>query len=72
MMLQLSGVHAHYGYIHALHGVDVSVQVGEVVTLIGANGAGKSTLMMSIFRPAARLGRAHRLQRRRYQQAADA
>jgi ABC-type branched-subunit amino acid transport system ATPase component len=47
MMLQLSGVHAHYGYIHALHGVDVSVQVGEVVTLIGANGAGKSTLMMS-------------------------
>ena len=49
MMLQLSGVHAHYGHIHALHGVDVAVQVGEVVTLIGANGAGKSTLMMSIF-----------------------
>jgi ABC-type branched-chain amino acid transport systems, ATPase component len=48
MMLQLSGVHAHYGSIHALHGVDVAVQVGEVVTLIGANGAGKSTLMMSI------------------------
>jgi len=58
MMLQLSGVHAHYGYIHALHGVDVSVQVGEVVTLIGANGAGKSTLMMSIFgQPRASAGR---------------
>jgi branched-chain amino acid transport system ATP-binding protein len=49
MMLELSALHAHYGHIHALQGVDVSVQVGEVVTLIGANGAGKSTLMMSIF-----------------------
>ena len=48
MMLQLSGVHAHYGHIHALQGVDVSVQVGEVVTLIGANGAGKSTLLMTL------------------------
>ncbi|MBO3706319.1 MAG: ABC transporter ATP-binding protein [Candidatus Accumulibacter sp.] len=48
-MLELAGVHAHYGAIHALHGVDLSVQVGEVVTLIGANGAGKSTLMMTIF-----------------------
>ena len=49
MMLELSAVHAHYGHIHALHGVDIAVQVGEVVTLIGANGAGKSTLMMSLF-----------------------
>ena len=58
MMLQLSGVHAHYGAIHALHGVDLSVQVGEVVTLIGANGAGKSTLMMAIFgQPRASSGR---------------
>ncbi|WP_305075667.1 ABC transporter ATP-binding protein [Propionivibrio sp.] len=48
-MLQLSGVHAHYGHIHALRGIDLSVQVGEVVTLIGANGAGKSTLLMSLF-----------------------
>ena len=58
MMLELSAVHAHYGHIHALQGVDVSVQVGEVVTLIGANGAGKSTLMMSIFgQPRASSGR---------------
>ena len=49
MMLQLSGVHVHYGYIHALRGIDLSVQVGEIVTLIGANGAGKSTLLMSLF-----------------------
>ena len=49
MMLELRAVHAHYGHIHALHGVDLAVQVGEVVTLIGANGAGKSTLMMTIF-----------------------
>ncbi len=49
MMLQLSGVHAHYGHIHALRGIDLSVQVGDVVTLIGAHGAGKSTLLMSLF-----------------------
>jgi branched-chain amino acid transport system ATP-binding protein len=49
MMLKLTGVHAHYGHIHALRGIDLSVQVGEVVTLIGANGAGKSTLLMSLF-----------------------
>ena len=58
MMLELSGLHAHYGHIHALHGVDLAVQVGEVVTLIGANGAGKSTLMMSLFgQPRASQGR---------------
>ena len=58
MMLELSGVHAHYGAICALQSIDLSVQVGEVVTLIGANGAGKSTLMMSLFgRPRASAGR---------------
>ena len=58
MMLQLSGVHAHYGHIHALQGVDLSVQLGEIVTLIGANGAGKSTLLMSLFgKPRASAGR---------------
>ena len=58
MMLELSALHAHYGHIHALRGIDIAVQVGEVVTLIGANGAGKSTLMMSIFgEPRASQGR---------------
>ncbi|NMG75497.1 ABC transporter ATP-binding protein [Aromatoleum diolicum] len=57
-MLHMEGVHAHYGHIHALRGIDVTVQVGEIVTLIGANGAGKSTLMMSLFgRPGASSGR---------------
>lgn len=58
MMLRMEGVHAHYGHIQALHGIDVDVQLGEVVTLIGANGAGKSTLMMSLFgNPRASAGR---------------
>jgi len=58
MMLTMQGVHAHYGHIHALRGIDVEVQVGEIVTLIGANGAGKSTLMMSLFgKPRASAGR---------------
>ena len=48
-LLQLSGVHAHYGHIHALKGIDLDVRAGEIVTLIGANGAGKSTLMMTLF-----------------------
>ncbi len=47
--LRISGVHAYYGSIQALRGVDLVVQKGEVVTLIGANGAGKSTLLMTIF-----------------------
>lgn len=48
-MLELEGVHTHYGHIHALRGIDLSVQTGEIVTLIGANGAGKSTLMITLF-----------------------
>jgi branched-chain amino acid transport system ATP-binding protein len=48
-LLKLSGVHTHYGHIHALKGIDLSVNAGEIVTLIGANGAGKSTLMMTLF-----------------------
>ena len=47
-MLELSGVHAHYGNIEALHGVSISVAAGEIVTIIGANGAGKSTLLMTV------------------------
>jgi branched-chain amino acid transport system ATP-binding protein len=47
-LLSLSGVHTFYGNIEALHGVDLEVREGEVVTLIGANGAGKSTLLMTV------------------------
>ncbi|TWB21147.1 branched-chain amino acid transport system ATP-binding protein [Nitrospirillum amazonense] len=47
-LLQLSDVHASYGPVHALRGVNVTVNEGEIVTLIGANGAGKSTLLMTI------------------------
>ena len=47
-LLSLSGVTAFYGAIQALRGIDMTVNEGEIVTLIGANGAGKSTLMMTI------------------------
>jgi len=57
-LLCVRGVKAYYGHIAALRGVDVDVDEGEIVTLIGANGAGKSTLMMTIFgNPRAREGR---------------
>jgi len=56
-MLDLRGVEACYGNIVALKEVDLTVNKGEIVTLIGANGAGKSTLMMTIFgTPRARKG----------------
>jgi branched-chain amino acid transport system ATP-binding protein len=57
-MLALHGVTAFYGAIQALKGIDLTVEKGEIVTLIGANGAGKSTLMMTICgNPRARTGR---------------
>jgi branched-chain amino acid transport system ATP-binding protein len=57
-LLELRGVSAFYGAIQALRGVSVTVNEGEIVTLIGANGAGKSTLMNTICgSPRAREGR---------------
>lgn len=47
-LLQLQGVNTHYGAIHALRGVDLEVNAGEIVTLIGSNGAGKSTTLKTI------------------------
>jgi len=56
-LLDIRGVETYYGNIRALNGVNVSVNEGEIVALIGANGAGKSTLMMTIFgSPRARRG----------------
>jgi branched-chain amino acid transport system ATP-binding protein len=47
-MLEVNDVHAYYGNIHALKGVSLTVEGGEIVTLIGANGAGKSTTLNTI------------------------
>ncbi len=47
-LLELRGLEAWYGESHVLHGVDLDVRPGEVVTLLGRNGAGKSTTMKSI------------------------
>jgi len=47
-LLTVRGVETFYGKIQALRGIDLDVNEGEIVTLIGSNGAGKSTLMMTI------------------------
>ena len=48
MLLQLAGVHAYYGKSHILHGVDLNVRAGEIVSLLGRNGSGRSTTVKSI------------------------
>jgi branched-chain amino acid transport system ATP-binding protein len=47
-MLEISNIHTYYGNIHALKGISLVVERGEIVTLIGANGAGKTTTLQTI------------------------
>ena len=47
-MLELEDIHTYYGSIEALKGISLTVEEGEIVTLIGSNGAGKSTTLRSI------------------------
>jgi branched-chain amino acid transport system ATP-binding protein len=47
-LLELDNVHSYYGHIQALRGISLTVDEGEVVTLIGSNGAGKTTTLRSI------------------------
>jgi branched-chain amino acid transport system ATP-binding protein len=47
-LLEIEGVNSYYGKIHALKGVSLKVEEGEIVTLIGGNGAGKTTTLRSI------------------------
>jgi branched-chain amino acid transport system ATP-binding protein len=47
-LLRVQGLHAYYGESHILHGVDFSVQAGEVVTLLGRNGAGRTTTLKTL------------------------
>ena len=48
MLLEVTGLDVFYGAVHALKGVSISAEAGEIVTLIGANGAGKTTLLRAL------------------------
>ncbi len=47
-MLEVNNIHTYYGNIHALKGISITVEEGEIVTLIGANGAGKTTTLRTV------------------------
>jgi branched-chain amino acid transport system ATP-binding protein len=48
-LLELQDVHTYYGNIHALKGISLTIDEGQIACLIGANGAGKSTTLMTVF-----------------------
>ena len=57
-MLEVRGLHAGYGEVEVLHGIDIDVAEGEIVAVLGSNGVGKSTLnnnLSGLYRPFARL-----------------
>src|SRR5512134_1946002 len=47
-MLEIDNIHTYYGNIHALKGISLNIEKGEIVTLIGGNGAGKTTTLRTI------------------------
>ena len=47
-MLEIKDLHVNYGAVHALNGISLTVNDGEIVSLIGANGAGKTTTLRTI------------------------
>jgi branched-chain amino acid transport system ATP-binding protein len=47
-LLQIQNLHTYYGHVHALKGLDLEVEEGEIVSLVGANGAGKTTTLRTI------------------------
>lgn len=47
-MLEISGLHVFYGKVHAVKGVNISVNKGEIVSLLGSNGAGKSSVLKTV------------------------
>ncbi|MGQ0432548.1 MAG: ABC transporter ATP-binding protein [Microthrixaceae bacterium] len=55
-VLEVRGLHAGYGPVEVLHGIDLSVATGEVVVVLGANGAGKTTMMRAVSGTIARAG----------------
>jgi branched-chain amino acid transport system ATP-binding protein len=55
-LLEIEGLHAHYGKSHILHGVELAIGTGEIVSLLGRNGSGRSTTLktiMGLVRPTA-------------------
>jgi branched-chain amino acid transport system ATP-binding protein len=52
-LLEVEGLHAHYGKSHILHGVGFAIGVGEIVSLLGRNGSGRSRRIRFCFRRAA-------------------